>query len=265
MRLFDRVVELKVGETEITGLDIAFEIEKDESPEPNPCHIDIYNLNAENRAALSKYNIVPVMLRAGYKGQVGIIFQGDMIRCSHIKEEASWKTTLACGDGAMAIQSKRTNKSYQKGTPVKTVVQDLAKQLDLPSGNALRQLNKMSTSLMRSLSVSGSPMTEINRILASRSMRLSIQNGSLQIRKKGEPLQKQAINLSSNSGLTASPEVGAKSKITVRALLMPELSPGRKVYIDSAMFKGFVTVERVRFIGSNFGNEWESEMECGKY
>jgi hypothetical protein len=262
MRLFERVVELKVGQTDISGLDIAFEIEKDESAEPNPCHIDIFNLSPENRATLSKYKSVPVILKAGYKGQVGIIFQGDMVRCNHIKEEASWKTTLACGDGAMAIQTKRTNKSYQKGTPVKTVVGDLAKQLDLPSGNALSQLNEMSTNLTRSLPVSGSPMAEINRILAGQSMRLSIQNGALQIRKKGQPLQKETINLSADSGLMASPEIGAKGKMTVRSLLIPELSPGRKVYINAAMFKGFVTVEKVRFTGANFGNEWESELEC---
>ncbi len=36
MRLFDRVVELRVGDTDINGLDISFEIEKDESPSPNP-------------------------------------------------------------------------------------------------------------------------------------------------------------------------------------------------------------------------------------
>ena len=33
MRLFDRVIELTVGETAITDLDIAFEIEKDEDAE----------------------------------------------------------------------------------------------------------------------------------------------------------------------------------------------------------------------------------------
>ena len=262
MRLFDRVVELTVGQTEITGLDIAFEIEKDENPEPNPCHIDIFNLSPENRATLSKYKSVPVILKAGYKGQVGIIFQGDMVRCNHIKEDASWKTTLACGDGALAIQTKRTNKNYQKGTPVKTVVADLSRQLDLPAGNTLSQLNEMSTNLTRSLPVSGSPIVEVNRILAGQSMRLSIQNGALQIRKKGRPLQKEAISLSADSGLTASPEIGAKGKMTVRTLLMPELSPGRKVHIDSAMFKGFVTVEQVRFMGSTFTDEWKSEIEC---
>jgi hypothetical protein len=95
MLLFDRVIELTVGDTVITGLDIAFEIEKDESPEPNPCHIDIFNLGPENRATLSKYKQVSVLLKAGYKGSVGVIFQGDMVRCNHIMERASWKTTLS--------------------------------------------------------------------------------------------------------------------------------------------------------------------------
>jgi Baseplate hub gp41 len=260
--LFDRVIELTVGDTEITGLDIAFEIEKDESLEPNPCHIEIYNLGPENRATLSKYSIVPVVLKAGYKDNVGIIFKGDMVRCSHLMEKASWKTTLACGDGALAIQSKRTNKSYQKGTPVSSVVKDLAKQLDLPSGNALSQLQDMSANLTRSLSLSGSAMAEVNRILAGQGMRLSIQNSALQLRKNGQPLQKEAISLSSDSGLKASPEIGSDGKLTVRTLLIPELSPGSQVHIDSGMFKGFVTIERVRFIGSTFGDEWESELEC---
>jgi hypothetical protein len=35
-------------------------------------------------------------------------------------EGASWKTTLACGDGA-SVQGKRTQKTYTKGTPLKTV------------------------------------------------------------------------------------------------------------------------------------------------
>src|SRR5580704_10033232 len=121
MKLFERVVELRVGDTEIAGLDIAFEIEKDLKPEPNPCHIEIYNLGPKNREVLSKYKRVPILLRAGYQGHVSVIYDGNLIRCTHIKEGPTWKTMLTNGDGAMAIQSTRINKSFAKGTPVKTV------------------------------------------------------------------------------------------------------------------------------------------------
>ncbi len=166
MNLFERVIELKVGETDITGLHIAFEIEKDETPEPNPCHVEIFNLSADNRAILSKYKHVPVLLKPGYKNSVGIIFQGDMIRCSHIKEGPNWKTVLASGDGALAIQTKRTNKTFTKGTPIKTVVEDLAKQMGLPSNHALNQLEELTRTLSRSFIVSGNPMAEVTRLLS---------------------------------------------------------------------------------------------------
>ncbi len=257
MQLFERVVELTVADTKINGLDISFEIEKDLNPEPNSCQIEIFNLSAVNRAALSKYQRVPVILKAGYQNSLGVIFKGDMIRCNHEKEQASWKTTLSCGDGANAIQSKRTNKSYQKGTPVKTVVGDLSKQLGLPAGNADSQFNKLNSKISRSLSVSTNPMQALSHLLRSENMSVSVQNGVLQILKKGEPLQKEAISLSADSGLLSSPQVGSKGEVTIRALLMPEFAPGRLVHIDSAMYQGLVVIHKVRF-----SDTWECEMEC---
>lgn len=262
MKLFDRIVELKVGDTNITGLDIAFEIEKDETPEPNPCHVEIYNLGPENRAILSKYKRVPMLLKAGYKNNVGIIFKGDMIRCVHLKEGPNWKTVLANGDGAMAIQTARINKSYAKGTPIKTVVEDLAKQIGLPSSTQLGHFNELNKTFSRSFMVTGNPMAEVTRLLSSQGIQASIQNQILQMRRNNESLQREAIHLSAETGLIESPEVGSKGIITVHSLLMAELTPGRKVYIDSAVFKGFTTIQSVRFNGANFGKEWETVMEC---
>ena len=265
MKLFERVVELRVGETAITGLDIAFEIEKDETPEPNPCHIEIFNLSADNRATLSKYKHVPVLLKAGYKNSVEVIFQGDMIRCSHLKEGSNWKTVLASGDGALAIQTKRINKTFSKGTPLKTVIEDLAKQMGLPSNSPLNHLEELNQTLNRCFVVSGNPMAEVTRLLSSRSIKASVQNQTLQIRRAKEPLQKEAISLSTDSGLIASPEMGAHGKMTVRSVLMAESLPGRKIHVDSGSFKGLATIKVVRFSGANFGDAWESEMECITY
>ena len=262
MRLFDRVIELRVGDTDINGLDISFEIEKDETPAPNPCHIEIYNLSASNRAILAKAKHIPVLLKAGYKDHVGIIFQGDLIRCQHIKEGPSWKTVLASGDGAMAIQTKRIDKSYAKGTPIKTVVEDLAKQVGLPKASPISHLTELDQLLSRGFMVSGNAMAELTRLLSSKNIQASIQNRSLQFRRFNEPIQKEAVLLSAASGLIDSPEVGSKKELNVRALLMPELLPGRQVMIQSVAFNGFAVIKKVRFIGSNFSNEWEAEMVC---
>jgi hypothetical protein len=263
MLLFERVVELTVGDTEITGLDIAFEIEKDENPEPNPCHVEIYNLGPENRALLSKYKQVPVLLKAGYQGQVGVIFQGDMLRCYHVHENASWKTVLASGEGLLAIQTKRINKSYAKGTPIKTVIGDLARQMGLPLGSAIDSFKELRETLSKNFAASGNPMNDVCRVLMGKPFNVSVQNQSLQLRRKTESLQREAISLSADTGLIASPEIGNKGELIVRSLLMADLSPGRKVHISSAGFNVFATIETVRFTGSTFGSDWEAEMKCG--
>ncbi len=262
MKLFDRVVEITVGDTEITGLDIAFEIEKNLEKEPNPCHIDIFNLGAKNREILSKYKRVPVLIKAGYKGNVGVIFQGDMIRCTHAKEGPTWKSTLVNGDGAKLIQTARINKSFAKGTPVKTVIKEIAEQLGLPHVSAMKQLEWLGENLERGFAASGNPMDELCRILHQFGYGASVQNNTLQILKRGESLEKQTINLTAHSGLKATPEIGTDKKIKVQSVLMPELLPGQMIHIDSRVFKGFATIQSVRFEGSNFDDAWDADMEC---
>lgn len=259
MKLFERLVGLTVGDTHITGLDIAFEIEKDLSSEPNPCSVEIFNLSPENRSILSKYDRVWVMLRAGYKDSVGLIFKGDMLSIRHLKEGPTWKTVLASGDGANAIQTARTKKSYAKGTPVKTVVKDLAEQLKLPHDNAIKQIEDLQSKLEKGFMVSGGIMHSMTSILQGKAS-VSIQDGKLQILKKGEALQKEALVLSSDSGLLSTPEIGSKGEMTLKTVILPELSPGRKVIIRSSVFNGLATIQSVRFSGTNFGENWECEV-----
>lgn len=260
MRLFDRVVELTVGNTEINGLNITFEIEKDLTPEPNPCHIEIFNLSAQNRAILSKYAQVPVVLKAGYRDHVGIIFQGDMINCAHIKEGPTWKTVLTNGDGAKAIQTARIKKSFAKGTPVKAVIKEIAEHLKIPNAQAIKQVETITDKLGRGFSACGNPMDELCRILCQYGYTASVQNNSLQVLKRGASLEKQAINLTANSGLKETPEVGSDKGLQVQAVLMPELLPGQMVHIESAVFNGFATIQSVRFEGANHGEAWNADL-----
>ncbi|MCA9508573.1 MAG: hypothetical protein KC505_09145 [Myxococcales bacterium] len=260
MKLFDRVIELSVGNTDISGLDIVFEIEKDLNPEPNPCHIEIYNLSAKNRQVLSKAGKAPVILKAGYKDKVGVIFHGDMTSLRHEKDGPTWKTFLATGDGALAIQTARINKSFTKGTRVKDVIKEIAKQLKLPCDSALKQLEGIGETLARGFSLSGCAMDELIRMLGQHGLSASIQNQALQIIKHEGFLLGKAISLTANSGLKASPGIGSDKTLCIRAVLMPELLPGTQVHVESQTFTGFATIQKVRFSGSNFGEEWETEI-----
>jgi len=181
-----------------------------------------------------------------------------MMSCSHIKEGPTWKTILASGDGAVVIQSARINKSFTKGTPVKTVIGEIAKQLDLPCNNVLKQLKGLMEKLPRGFSVSGNAMDELNRMLGQRGYNVSVQNNVLQVAERGEALAKRAISLTANSGLKGTPQLGSDNTMQVQAVLMPELLPGVKVHIESSVFSNFSIIQSLRIEGANFGEEWHT-------
>jgi hypothetical protein len=165
-------------------------------------------------------------------------------------------------EGLLAIQTKRINKSYSKGTPIKIVIEDFARQMGLPLANAVESFRELSETLSKNFAASGNPMKDVCRMLKGKQFNISVQNRSLQLRKKNESLQREAISLSANTGLTATPEIGTKGEFVVRSLLMPDFSPGRKVHINSEGINAIATIEAVRFTGSNFGPDWEAELKC---
>ena len=260
MKLFERAVELKVGDTLIICLDISFEVEKDLSPIPNNCHLAIFNLGAENRTLLSKHRRIPVTLKAGYKNALGLLFKGDLLRCQHLKEGPTWKTSLSMGDALHALETGRLEKSYAKGTPLKTIIEDLIKQLGLPAGNAQKQLEKLNAELPRGYAVSGNVMDQLAGILKGQGYSVSVQDGTLQILSNDKALDKEAISLTADTGLIGTPETGLEGEMVVKTVLSPELSPGRLLHIESAVFKGVAIIERLRYKGATFGEAWDTEL-----
>jgi hypothetical protein len=97
-------------------------------------------------------------------------------------------------------------------------------------------------------------MDELCRILCQYGYTASVQNNSLQVLKQGQALENQTINLTANSGLKGTPELGSDKTLQVPTVLMPELLPEQIIHIDSAVFKGFSTIQSVRFEGANFGD-----------
>ncbi len=105
-----------------------------------------------------------------------------------------------------------TARVFSKGTPVKTVIKEIAQQLKIPSGNAMKQLEALTDKLCRGFTASGHPMDELCRVLRQ----YGVQSNNLQVLKQGQALDKQAINLTADSGLNGTPEIGSDKKIQVR-------------------------------------------------
>jgi hypothetical protein len=78
-------------------------------------------------------------------------------------EEKEWKFTFISairGSKAQRYKNVRT-KTYTKGTPLKTVIEDLAHQAGLSANSAVGHLEKLNQALSRTIAVSGNPMAEV--------------------------------------------------------------------------------------------------------
>jgi hypothetical protein len=194
------------------------------------------------------------ILEIGYGEDIGQIFSGDMLSVRHRKEEGNIITKLSAGDGLNTIQKSRTNKAYAKGTPVKNIFKDL--------GGGSLEKDMPETKLDFALMSSGQSLKKLNQLLNPQGFRAFMEDGRLNILKKGEAIQKEALILSDKNGLLLECEMAPENKVNLKTLTLPELNLGRKIYIESVAFTGFVIIEKIRFSGDNFGGTWEADVEA---
>ncbi len=280
--LYDRRAVVTVDTLEIPcgtgGLDVTFDVTKDLTGKPNTADLRVYNLSADHRAELltraakktkdGKPLGVRVRIDAGYKA-LGIsrIFEGDLRWLTHTREGVDWVTHLETGDGEYWISRAKIYKSWAPGTPVATVLKDVAQAIGAGDGNLLRALQGSAllgagSTFVGGTATSGPAMKELTRLTKSAGLEWSIQDGALQVLGAGKGLDRDAILLDEAHGMVGSPSVDHKGLVSVKALLIPDLFPGRKVKLNAASLKGFYRIEKVKFSGSTFGQDWYADLDC---
>jgi hypothetical protein len=224
MTAFQRAYRLNVGGIEIDAsegvglraLRMLFSVERDDKRHPNNAEIKIYNLTRAHQAALAKAPEVRVRLEAGYVGELGTIFDGDLRSARSKREGPDIVTTISGGDGEAKIRTARINKTFSAGTPVATVIGELGKALGVGAGNlrdfAGAKLGNGSRTLTRSMTLSGPVFDELEHVCRSCGLRWSVQDSALQLRHEGLPVgDRQGPLLRPDSGLIGEVEVETKT------------------------------------------------------
>lgn len=259
------------------GLDVRFDVERDLKREPNTAKIEVFNLNPAHRKQLGEAKNAVVILEAGYEGGIGQIFKGKIRpgRAFSQLDGPDWITVLEAGDGEKATRSNRVSESFPAGTSVRTVLECVVASLsDLQLGNASRKLLQEATSFLvessnlgsefvEGTTVSGNAATELTRLLDSVGLEWSVQGEEIQILRKGQALTSTVIKIGSGTGLIGSPEVGSDGVVNFTSLLNPDISPGRRVQLDSRTVDGGVfRVLRVKNTGDIAGPDWFAQCEA---
>lgn len=265
--LFGREWSLQVADLELSDFDMSFQVTRTLSAKtPNTAEIKVYNLNADNRSRLQELERVYVSLVAGYRGNTSLIFRGDLRDASSSRDGAGWVTTITSDAGRRARKA-RIVKSFAPGSTVGQVLQEAAKAMGLRLGNSTQRVVNAkiagtdASSFFNGYALAGAVEDEIDRLARSCGLEWSVQDDELQFLDFGQPLSQLAVRLTSDSGLIGSPEPGNKGLCDVRALIIPDLIPGRRVQVESQHIEGFYRIETAKHTGTTSGREWYVDLQ----
>lgn len=275
--LFDREIKLNLGGVLVSSrlqprgrtlLRVAFKIERNGQREPNTAEIQVWNLKQSTRTLLAEEESVPVSVDAGYVDRASEIFKGSVGPATSKREGPDWVTTFQSTDGGKAFKTARVNTSFKGGVGVAQVLRAAANALGVDPGNFEEQLKKGNLrgaikEFKKGAVLSGNAALEVDKLAKTFGFEWSIQNGELQFTPKGKPINpNQAVLLTPKTGLVGVPEVGEKGIVVARSLLQPELTPKKRIKIESETVTGFYQIERSVFSGDTWGSDWYTEVEA---
>lgn len=275
-RLYDRAWFAIVDEVRVDApLRFVFKVKKTSKPDPNTLDLRIFNLKADTRARLQRQS-VPVVLVAGYAETAEVIFSGRSRSIDHARDGSAWTTHVMCGDGEQAFGA-RSRFAFGPGVSTADLLSRLASDMaGVNFADALSKLRTgdlagMATTFAGGYAAHGSSVREVDRVVKAMGLEWSIQDGHLQILRRGATSDEGAIVLSASTGLIGSPDHSsprghddplAPSNLKAKALLMPGLRPNREVRFETAQRRGRYRVVEVEHHGDTHGQDWHSTIEA---
>lgn len=290
MKLFRRRALLQVDRL-ITdsrdGVDFRFTVDSSTEKEPNTARIEVWNLATKNREALERKKDVTVRLEVGYEeADTFELFRG-VLRYAETKQEGPDRVTaLESGDGERSYRGARISKSFRRGERTNQVVSEIANALGVSEGNLReavkgRLMGGNTDTYEHGVVLDGSASDEMDRVMRSLGLEWSIQGGRLQVTERGKGILGKPVLLTSrfegrpavnedgllvfegagdNTGLLGAPSVDGDGVVSARALIMPGLSPGMRVKVQSLAFDSVGVVKEATYSGSTFGQEWVVDL-----
>jgi hypothetical protein len=268
---------------DVSGLDVDFHVEKSLKPEePNTLRLRIYNLAETTRQSLSGKNALTVRLEAGYLGATAQLYLAQT-RAAWTKADGSeYETHIESMDtvarptgikrSKKPVPGSKTGSIYvSKGpkVPIQQAFQSIADVLGIGVGNLNAALAGRPNQALQSVSGSallGNGAQRMTDLCRSAGLEWSIQDGQLQLLNIGGILSTNAaIRIASDSGMIGSPSVDSQGAVSVKSLLIPGLAPGVLISLDTLFCKGGYRIDKIRYIGSTYGEAWWAEMDAIKY
>lgn len=289
MKLFGRKVKLVVYADNtartIEDLWIDFEIKVSRARQPNTAKITVWNLSDKTRGIMASSH-QGLEFYAGYGDTTVLIFAGETTNVVNVEQGIDRRTVLYAGEGIKNFETKFFKKTYEAGTFIKTIFEDMAKAYGLPYtiDDPLFE-----DKLVKGASYTGRVKDVLQKAVKDYGYEWSVQRGVLEIMVEGNALTfgPSAVLLRTDTGLVGSPAIftkatkGGKTKQGVRivSLLNPDIVPGRLIKLEAVqaiqdeteLFKkkannldpsGVYIADRLLYHGNNHGGDFFVEIEA---
>ena len=125
MQLWMRQAVLILNKNKYTldGLNFSFKVQSEDRAKVSTAQLEIRNLAPSTRAALKKGD--PVILSAGYRGDVGCIFVGAVAEYAHSLDGLDVITRITAADSLEEWLGSWVNKTYKAGMYAADIIDDL--------------------------------------------------------------------------------------------------------------------------------------------
>lgn len=248
-------------------LRVVFDIDLHLEKEPNTASIQVFNFKEETRANVATKGL-RTTIEAGYVGRTSTIFDGTLDYGHTTRDGHTWSTEFQSTDGGDELRKARINEAMARGTTLEQALKRAADQVGIGLGNIVDKIKEGNirgamTEFSGGIVMSGSARDEIDRIMKLAGYGWSVQQRQFQALGPSDFIAAdEVLSLSPSSGMVGSPQPGDDGNITIRAKLLPDLLPGRKIDVSSALVDGFFRIEAARFTGDTWGDAWGVDVEA---
>ncbi|AKJ73453.1 hypothetical protein SP40_12 [Salmonella phage 40] len=177
-----------VVSNETGAANIEFEVKKDNSKDPNKGYVTLYNLSDETVSYLdaNQRESIAIVLEAGFDGENQMLFSGTVEFVQDKWDGHTRQTKMILGDATTNIMTAKTARSYKKGTPLDTVLNDLISDLKLPIGKVVKF---GAQTLQQSMAFTGNAANNLERLAKNTGSTFSVQDGAVYWTTQGKDLK----------------------------------------------------------------------------
>lgn len=251
-KLFGRKYRVMVFDKNGDGIDVSelhviFDLTKTITLDNSVSIVTIYNLNAYTEGKLIE-NAQRVTIEAGYEGNCGLLFDGDVIQPIRYKENGTdYRLDLISLDGDRFKNQGFSAFTMTRGQTKRQVIEQLSNTAQNPAKLGSISDSYNNSKYIRGKVVFGMAKDYLKQLAKTEDAQFYMENGAINLVSLSDYSEDEIIKLDSTSGLIGSPQQ-TEDGVTFKCLINPRLKINKSVNIDNSL-----VIERQYSDGSEQG------------